>query len=457
MPMKSLACACAFATSLGAWATAAAKTRVASAAVASDRELDAEAVAAGVALRRLLESDPAREPVDLGALAEGEARSRKAKKAGELLARALEQLDRLQDQAAMASTGEAIESLEDGDLTRDFGLLLDIFAVRALALYTGGNKAAMRDELAKLYALKADYELDRDRTPPDVPPEVAAARAQVSRAPRAMLEVSSEPVPAEVFVDGVFRGVGAVAVRDLAPGRHYVALRALGYELAQQAVVAAPGSAAAIRLTLRPAAEERGLLDLMEGLRKSSPQGAAGGGAALARWASASEVLVVALRRSGKGLWARASLLAADGAPLAAAEGALGTPEETAELVRALLWGGGAPRESPRPRRTLPYALWGGGALAAAAGAVLGALAQKDYEKAKGLQWDPDKAVFDRAKAAAVRERMLANIGFGIGAAAAGVGLFFAIKGDAPSPKKEAHLAFEPFRGGGGLVVAGGF
>lgn len=456
MPMKNLACAFACAASLGAGATAAAKTRVASAAVASDPELDAEAVAAGIALRRILESDPAREPVDLGALAQGEARCRRAKKAGELLARALEQLDRLKDRAALASADEAIEALEDADLTRDFGLLLDGLAVRALALYTGGNKAAMREELAKLYALKADYELDPDRAPPDVPPEVAAARAQVSRGPRATLEVTSEPVPAEVFVDGVFRGIGAVAVPDLAPGRHYVALRALGYDLAQQAVLAAPGKVA-VQLTLRPAAEERGLLDLMEGLRKSSPPGAAGSGAALARWASAGEVLVVALRRSGKGLWARASLLAANGAPLAAAEGALATPEETAELVRTLLWGGGAPRESPRPGRTLAYAFWGGGALAAAAGAVLGALAQKDYEKAKGLQEDPDRAAFDRAKAAAVRERTLANIGLGVGAAAAGVGLYFAIKGDAPPTKKEAHLALEPLRGGGAIVVAGAF
>jgi hypothetical protein len=455
--MKCLACAIACAAWMGMGTVASAKTRVAGVALSVDRELDAEAVAAGIALQRLLATDSQREPLDLGGLALGEAHSLKAKKGDEHLARALDLLDQMKEKAALEDATEAMEAFEDADLARDFAKLLDSIAVRALALYSGGSKEAMRAELVKLYALKADYELDSDRANPDVLPMVVEARAEVGRAPRAMLEVISDPVPAEVFVDGIYRGIGAVSVPDLAPGRHFATLRALGYELAQQAVLAGPGQPGPVRLTLKPAANERGLLEVMDRLRKSSPPGGDESAAALAKWANAEEALVVVLRRKGKDTWAQAVLAAANGNLMAAAEGRLEKPEGVVELAKAVLGGAGAPVVSARPRRTLAYALGGAAIAALGAGVVLGVTAKSDFEKAKGLQFDPDRTAFERTKTAAAWESALANIGYGLGAAAAGVGLYFAITGDTPKRVKETQVIAAPVRGGGAVVLAGRF
>jgi hypothetical protein len=78
------------------------------------------------------------------------------------------------------------------------------------------ERAQVHAELRKLFALKGDYALDPKRASPAFLALAAEAKAAVGRAARSM-EVRSSPPAAEVFVDGVFRGIAPVSVGGLAP------------------------------------------------------------------------------------------------------------------------------------------------------------------------------------------------------------------------------------------------
>lgn len=309
--------------------------KVAALAVALDRRLEVDAAAALVALQRLLQNDARFEPVDLAALALGDARAQKAKKAGALRAESLTLLDQMNEKAALEKASEAIAAYEEADLTSAFPDLLDAIAARAFAFYSAGGSDEVKAELVRLFTLKADYEIDARRAPPAFAPIAAQARAQVAAARRASLEVRSSPVPAEVFVDGIYRGIAPVKVVDLALGSHYVTLRAPGYDLAQERRPI--GLGAPWQMALRPAPSERGLLELIGNIKTRLPPGSGGSGGALARWAGADEVLIAGLQKKTDSTWASLALYSSEGRQLAAAEGALKKPEAIEELAREAL------------------------------------------------------------------------------------------------------------------------
>jgi hypothetical protein len=61
------------------------------------------------------------------------------------------------------------------DSTRDFQGILDSIATRAFALLSAGEEEAMKAELVRVFTLKADDELDRDRATPGVAPIVGSS------------------------------------------------------------------------------------------------------------------------------------------------------------------------------------------------------------------------------------------------------------------------------------------
>jgi hypothetical protein len=329
---------------IGAAATAgAAPRKLAPIAVAVDRRLEADAVATGVALMRLLKSDARFEALDLTSLAQGEARALKAKKGLELLTEALNLLDEMKEKAALQKVSEAIAAYEEADLSSAFPGLLDAMAARAFAYFFAGDKAQVKAELVKLYTLRPDYALDARRTSPPLSALAAEARASVASAPRTNMEVRSSPVPAEVFVDGIFRGIAPQSVGGLSPGGHYLTLRAPGYELAQERTGALP----TVQGVLQREPGEKGLFELLRAIKAATPPGSGGSAAALARWAGADEALVVGLQRRDEGTWAVVTRTSADGRQLATAQGALKRPDAIDELAREVL-------AAPAPEASLP-------------------------------------------------------------------------------------------------------
>ncbi len=304
-------------------------------AVALDRRLEVDAAAAHAALQRLLQNDARVESLDLAALALGDAHAQKGKQAGALRAEALALLDQMDEKGALQKASEAVAAYEGADLTSAFPDLLDAMAARAFAYYSAGKTAEVKNELVRLFTLKADYELDARRAPPAFAPIAAQARSQVASARRASLEVRSSPVPAEVFVDGIFRGIAPIKVGDLPLGSHYVTARAPGYDLVQERRPVGLGTP--IQMALRAAPNERGLLELIRNTKAALPPGSGGSGEALAHWARADEVLVAGLQKKNDSTWATLALFSAEGRQLGLVEGALSKPEAIEELAREAL------------------------------------------------------------------------------------------------------------------------
>jgi hypothetical protein len=100
---------------------------------------------------------------------------------------------------------------------------------------------------AKSVENDAEGETTVDQPPEELPLGEAGA-----------LEVSTDPAGAEVFVDGVSRGVSPVTIDQLEPGSHYVEARSIGTLPMQKIVNVAPGSVerVALRLQAEPSARK---------------------------------------------------------------------------------------------------------------------------------------------------------------------------------------------------------
>jgi hypothetical protein len=320
--------------------------KVAAVCVAVDRRLEVDAAAAGVALQKVLENDARLQPVSLTALAQGDGCARKAKEGAALLAEALNNLDEMNEKTALRKSSEAIAAFAESDLSTSFAGLLDSMSARSLALFMAGDKEQVKAELAKLLALKSDYAFDPKRASPAFLALAAEARVVASRGAKSM-EVRSSPVAAEVFIDGVYRGIAPASVAGLAPGIHFVTLRAPGYDLAQERAPA--GSGAPVSITLKPGVNERGLLELIKAIKTGTPPGSGGTGAKLAKWAGADEALVVSLEKKGDGVHAKLSRFAAEGRGVAGLEGEIRKPEAIEELARKVLFQAEEPIALPPP------------------------------------------------------------------------------------------------------------
>jgi hypothetical protein len=466
--------------------------KIATLAVALDRRLEVEAAMAGVALRRTLQNDARFEAVDLTAAALGEGRAPQARKAHALVAEALQLLDEMKEKRAAHKASEALAACEAADLTSAFPDLLDALAARALAYSAIRDRGDAKAELSRLFALKPDYKLDPRRLPPDLAQRSEEARLKVSRAPRVALEVRSAPVPAEVFVDGTYRGIAPLEVRGLAPGDHYLTLRAPGYDLAQERRPAGLGTP--VELSLVPAPAENGLLALIRTIKSSLPPGSEGGGASLARWAGADEVLVVGLQKKGEATWAVATRFAPDGRMLASLEEALPTPEGIEALAHEVLLMAPAkpvavatphPSETPasavtevaatrttsNTRRALGFTAGGVGVAALGGGIAMGLSASakaKDARATPQLDQDLYRSRRDSARKLAIG----ADVLYGVAALGAAAGTWLLFTGNsrpvsAPasattesgekSPGTAIGFLIAPLPGGAAVSVSGGF
>jgi hypothetical protein len=106
-------------------------------------------------------------------------------------------------------------------------------------------------------------------------------------------------------------------------------------------------------------------------------------------------------------------------------------------------------------RRTTAIVLGASGVAILGAGILFGVLAKDDYKRAEALQNDPSEAKFNTAKSAAVRDMVLANVGYAVGAVSLAVGLYFAITGGLFGRGAGPRVGVAPLSGGGLVVLSG--
>ncbi len=490
--------------SVGPSSASAQPRKIAGLVVALDRRLEGDAAAASAHLQRLLQNDLGVDALDLTALALGESRAEQEKKASASSAEALALLDEMKEGSALQKATEAVAAYELSDQTRAFPGLLDAIAAQVLAHSALGNKTQAAKELAHLFSLRPDYKLDSRRVAPALAALIEEKRAKAKGAPRVALDIRSAPVAAEVFVDGLFRGVTPLEVAELAQGNHYISLRAPGYDLTQERRWA--GLGAPVALVLRPAPRERGLLELIRSLRGTDPPGSGGCGGAIARWAGADDVLVIGLLKKADANWAVASRFSAGGQQLAAEEILVAEPGAIDELARRLLRGPTptaaatqAPLPPPPPlpskaaptapttvqtkatkaassssRRTWGFVAGGAGVAALGGGIVLGLMASSKAADARNTP-QVRQSTYQSSKDSAKGLALGANISYGVAVVGAGVAILLLATADwgakpaqdagtatlaEESKRGGAHppsLGLFPVAGGAVLSVSGGF
>lgn len=203
--------------------------------------------------------------------------------------------DNLEVGLGTESFERAITALEQSALWRTFPRLIEALTMRLVVKWSE-DPAAVRRDLAKLVSLDPKVRFPPELTPPDLELEVQRARQVHLAEPKFAVDVSTTPVAARVYVNGIYRGTAPVSVRGLAPGEHYVSLVAPGYAVVQQKFRAGPGAAYA--LTLKPAERSRPVMTYLDRVVAAfGEEDEVTSAQSLARMMDAEEVLVAGVRR----------------------------------------------------------------------------------------------------------------------------------------------------------------
>lgn len=247
------------------------------------------------AVRRSLKHefvDPAEkfDPTGVGYRLEKQTRARDAVAFGR---RAYENLE---DGLGIESFNRAISAFEESALWENFQGLSGATVLRILVKWSE-DQTETRKEVARLMAVDPRIEFPPDLTPPELAAEVTRAREQRKNEEKFSLDVSTEPVAARVYVDGVYRGTSPTSVRGLVGGEHYLSLVAPGYSVIQKKVRAGPG--ATTTETLKQADRSGPFHVFLERIKKGfTNKDEVNAAQLLGRLATADETLVVGVSRN---------------------------------------------------------------------------------------------------------------------------------------------------------------
>lgn len=141
-------------------------------------------------------------------------------------------LDDLDNVKATEAFTQALQALQETDLSRHFPALLEAWTMKAAGHATGGENGPAKKDIEAVVALAPKAEFSPTYFPPDLIKFAEAQRKFATNAKGELL-VRTEPPGARVWVDGTYRGVSPVTVAGLTGGNHFIAASEGGYALAQ--------------------------------------------------------------------------------------------------------------------------------------------------------------------------------------------------------------------------------
>jgi hypothetical protein len=203
----------------------------------------------------------------------------------------------LEEGLGLESFDRAISSYEESALWETFHNLTQAMVMRILVKWAEDSNAT-RKEVARLLAMDPTVEFPKEFTPQDLSVEVARSREAVKFEVLESFDVSSEPVPARIFIDGVFRGITPMSVKRLNKGDHYLSLLAPGYEVVQQIVKVEAG--ATITVPMKPAPRGQPWITFSAAIDKEFlKEGERDKARAVGTFSGAQQVIVAQLSRGG--------------------------------------------------------------------------------------------------------------------------------------------------------------
>ncbi|NOJ78596.1 PEGA domain-containing protein [Myxococcus xanthus] len=380
-----------------------------------------------------------------------DAEAAEAMKAGQ---RAYDELD---TEKALEHFDKAVRGYEGADLSQRFTELSRARVMKAASQVANGENTAAQLEIRTALALNPEARFSPNFFPPEEMTFVEKERKAVLTGPKSSLRVSTEPVPAQVFVDGQFRGISPVDVADLTAADHYVTVVAPGYALTQRRE-----REGEVSLSLAPVAAQKGLQTFTEqAARKPESPERDAALRELGTLAGVSQVLAL-LVRGGAGT----APLEVTGLRLDVSDGhnqayALGTVPrgdglvDGSQALLAQLVSADAPRQGGKPvthfaggvsntRRTVGYVLMATGVALLAGGVYFGMEASAKSDDFKRAAQNSSRA--QDLKSTGKSYALVADVGILLGLASAGAGgyLAFANGGGSKSTSRASRPAPSP-------------
>ena len=397
------------------------------------------------------------EHVDLAIRAEGrevfQERQESARRARSLYDQGVEAYQNFEFATALHALEDAIAAFEDSDLTEFFPDLLEAYAMQAATAYFNGDVDGARTTIRRLLSLRSNYVFDGRLFPPDIREVAESIRSEVEQESRNPLEVMVDQTNARVYVNGVFRGISPIEIRNLPPTRHHLSLVSLGFEMLQEEHRAAPG--ALVRLAMTPAADGAAVSGLLSNLERALSQGKVSEpSASIARWAGVDEVFAAGVARAGGGaLRVMMARVASDGHVLAKGEHELSIedPAGLSELAAFVsqLFSDDFPRGPGNEpvvrelrstmvidRTTIGYLTGGGGVAAGIGGAIMGFRARQAQAAAKAIpqrRQEEIQETMGRAKSSA----LIADVLYGAAFVGVVAGVYLAMPALQPEGPQE--------------------
>ncbi|MCX7846381.1 MAG: PEGA domain-containing protein, partial [Dictyoglomaceae bacterium] len=134
-------------------------------------------------------------------------------------------------------------------------------------VYRGRTPLTIKNLLVKTYELKLTYPGYQDKVEKIEVKEGTEVRLNLSLLPAfGNLSIYSNPSGAEVYLNGVYRGITPLTISDLSPGTYQIQLRRSGYKDLLSSVIVTSGTTSSYNFTLTPLL---GIINIF-----SSPSGA---------------------------------------------------------------------------------------------------------------------------------------------------------------------------------------
>ncbi|HYH94361.1 PEGA domain-containing protein [Hyalangium sp.] len=160
-------------------------------------------------------------------------REAKAEEAAAAFAEGQKAYDELDTQKALQQFDTAAKLYELSDLSRHYPELARARVMKIASYVANGDNKAFARELKEVLARNPHAEFSPNYFPPDELALVEKTRKTILADATRTLEVKTGDVPAQIFVDGQFKGTSPSKLQDLTPAEHFVTAIAPGYSPAQ--------------------------------------------------------------------------------------------------------------------------------------------------------------------------------------------------------------------------------
>lgn len=183
--------------------------------------------------------------------------------------------------------------------------LLDAYLTLGIISKSMGNVGEARQAFREALRLDPNYKLDSRAFSPSLVNLFENVRNSLNILPVGDIRVESNPKVAEVYLNGIFRGVAPITIKDVPEGKNYIKLSANKYQSVRKEVNVAGGKTAKVKEKLAWTAGKKGTLDGKNYVSASTPVSQVDEGLRIARLLKADKVVMVDAAGGGKSIQAR--------------------------------------------------------------------------------------------------------------------------------------------------------